>query len=494
MRRRTRALAGLAAAASCCLVAAAPAASSARYDRALDTVAAPRGELVQTSSLEVPGGGRIVRYAQRVGGLPVLDAEAVVVTGAGAPDVLTDDTEPALVPVDERPGISRGAAIAAAKRYASVTQLRAPSRARLGIDRSGALAWRVSLPAADPLGDFMVTVDADSGDRIEVRDLLARLTGSATIFDPNPVTTQGSYNGLKDAKDHDSDLLTSLRQPVALERLTSPEGCLVGIYAEAKLGKKPKPVCAPNADFTALTRSDDRFEAVMSYYHVDHTRAYVDSLGLTEPLRQKPQRIRADAIKQDNSFFSPMIRTLTFGTGGVDDGEDADVINHEYGHSLQDQAVHNFGLSVSAGSMGEGFGDYLAAAMSAERTGGSEFDPCIFDWDGISYSPTGCGRRADKPLTLSKAQDRCRREVHCLGQAWSSVLYGLRGTIGDDPAGLSVMDRVVLESHFMLVPRATFRDGARALIKSDQLLYAGAHVPTIEAALVARKFCKPKGC
>ena len=33
--------------------------------------------------------------------------------------------------------------------------------------------------------------------------------------------------------------------------------------------------------------------------------------------------------------------------------------------------------------MGEGFGDYLAAAMSALITGGNAtFDACIFDWDG----------------------------------------------------------------------------------------------------------------
>jgi hypothetical protein len=56
------------------------------------------------------------------------------------------------------------------------------------------------------------------------------------------------------------------------------------------------------------------------------------------------------------------------------------------------------------------------------------------------------------------------------------------------------MDRVVLESHFMLGKRSSFRDGARALIAADELLYAGAHVPAIEAELIERQFCKRSGC
>ena len=212
----------------------------------------------------------------------------------------------------------------------------------------------------------MVLVDARSAEEISTRDVLWRADLSATLFDPNPVVSQGSYSGLLDAKDRDSTLLTSLRVPVSLPRITSPEGCLVGVYADARLGKRAKPVCRPSLDFTGVTRSDDRFEALMAYFHIDRTRAYVDSLGLSASLRAKPQKVRANAIPADNSFYSTMTRSMTLGTGGVDDGEDADVIVHEYGHSLQDQAVNGaFGRTVATGSMGEGFGDYLAAAMSA---------------------------------------------------------------------------------------------------------------------------------
>ena len=459
---------------------------------------APSAQLAVGDRVPVPGGGLIHRYRQRAGGLPVFGAEAVVADPAdSAPVLVTDTTTARIEPAPADSAIPRGRAIAAARLAADAARLRAAPRARLGFDpRTGSLAWEVSLPSARPLADYVVLVDARSGEKISTRDVLWRADLSATLFDPNPVVSQGSYSDLLDAKDRDSTLLTSLRVPVSLPRITSPEGCLVGVYADARLGKRVKPVCRPSLDFTGVTRSDDRFEALMAYFHIDRTRAYVDSLGLSESLRARPQRVRANAIPADNSFYSSMTQSMTLGSGGVDDGEDADVIVHEYGHSLQDQAIKGaFGRTIATGSMGEGFGDYLAAAMSALVTGGNPgFDACIFDWDSISYSPTGCGRRADRALTLKRAERRCLLEIHCVGEAWSGLLYELRAALGADTLGQSVMDRVVLESHFMLGKRSSFRDGARALIAADELLYAGAHVPAIEAELIERQFCKRSGC
>ena len=459
---------------------------------------APSAQLAVGERVPVPGGGLIHRYRQRAGGLPVFGAEAVVADPPdSAPVLVTDTTAARIEPAPADSAIPRGRAIAAARLAADAARLRAAPRARLGFEpRTGSLAWEVSLPSARPLADFVVLVDARSGEKISTRDVLWRADLSATLFDPNPVVSQGSYSDLLDAKDRDSTLLTSLRVPVSLPRITSPEGCLVGVYADARLGKRAKPVCRPSLDFTGVTRSDDRFEALMAYFHIDRTRAYVDSLGLSESLRARPQRVRANAIPADNSFYSSMTQSMTLGSGGVDDGEDADVIVHEYGHSLQDQAIKGaFGRTIATGSMGEGFGDYLAAAMSALVTGGNPgFDACIFDWDSISYSPTGCGRRADRALTLKRAERRCLLEIHCVGEAWSGLLYELRAALGADTLGQSVMDRVVLESHFMLGKRSSFRDGARALIAADELLYAGAHVPAIEAELIERQFCKRSGC
>ncbi len=469
-------------------------------ERAVSGVEAPRAELSLADSVAAPGGGLINRYRQRVDGLPVLGAEAVVVAVPGAGTELISDSTVRAMPetIDAADlAVSQRSATEQAMKAVGVARLRSQPTAKLGIDRStGRPAWQVTLPAWRPLGDFEVTIDATTGAALSRRNLIQEATGSAKIYSPNPVVEQQSYAGLKDRMDRDSPLLTSLLIPVTLERLTDTRGCLRGTYVDARLGKRGHKVCAKHADFTELTRSDDEFEAVMAYYHVDRERAYADSLGLSEPLRHKPQRVLANAIPDDNSFYSPADHTLVLGTGGIDDGEDADVISHEYGHSLQDQsAPGSLNTGRQGGTMAEGYGDYMAATMSALTTGGSRWDTCIFDWDGIPYSPDGtCGRTADTDLDVKTAERRCGKEIHCVGQVYSSMLIGLRTSLGNDTSGRSVMDRIVLEANFMGSSKTNYRSTARALLASDQLLYAGAHEAPIEQALVERKFCPASGC
>jgi Fungalysin metallopeptidase (M36) len=477
-------------------------AGSASADQLARTVArvdAPRAQLDRAQTNAVPGGGQIRHYQQKIAGLPVFGAEAVVVVPPGADSIIVSDT------TSDRgswsptaPAISAGDAIAAARSATGAKRLRSKAQAKLGYTKSGALAWEVSLPSAKPLADFVVAVDARSGKKLSSKDVLKRATttGSAMIFNPNPVVEQGGYSGLKDKNDKDYALLTSLRVPVTLENLVdSAKGCLKGTLVDARVGKQGKKVCSPGFDFTGVTRSDDDFEALMAYFHIDRERTYADSLGLSQPLRQKAQKVFADAIPDDNSFYSSQTQELVLGTGGVDDGEDADVISHEYGHSLQDQASPHSLQTREGGTIGEGFGDYMAAAMNDLSFPGSAFDTCIFDWDGISYSATGtCGRTADVTQNLTTAERKCQKEIHCVGQVVSSTLFELRQALGNDVNGQSIMDRVTLEANFSNSKGTTFKSFAKGLLAADQLLYAGAHIPTIEADLVSRKFCKSSGC
>ena len=75
----------------------------------------------------------------------------------------------------------------------------------------------------------------------------------------------------------------------------------------------------------------------------------------------------------------------------MDDAEDAEVVVHEYGHSVQDDQVPGFGSTLQAGSIGEAFGDYLAVevGLSAAANKGwpVETSPaCVADWDSTSYT------------------------------------------------------------------------------------------------------------
>ena len=103
----------------------------------------------------------------------------------------------------------------------------------------------------------------------------------------------------------------------------------------------------------------------MSYYHIDTLQRYIQSLGFKN-INNRSIKVNVNGTTDDNSFYSPSTKALTFGTGGVDDAEDAGIIAHEYGHSIQDNQVPGFGSSAEGGAMGEGFGDFLVLHMKMQ--------------------------------------------------------------------------------------------------------------------------------
>lgn len=127
------------------------------------------------------------------------------------------------------------------------------------------------------------------------------------------------------------------------------------------------------------------------------------------------------------------------------------------------------------------------------------------EWDATSYDdnsmpPPGiCLRRTDDPSTRSQQQTYCQtiypfdaNEIHCIGEVWSSALFDLRTSLGDDGGGDSIVDKVVLASHFLLPPNPSFQEASEALIAADESEYgASDHCTAIRAELVARELLSP---
>jgi hypothetical protein len=366
-------------------------------------------------------------------------------------------------------------------------QLRGGISARTFVQPNGAgrLVWRVIVPSGRPLGDFEVLVDAASGEVVRTRDLLRRTRrGHAKLFNPNPVVEHEGLSGLeKDRRDRDTRLLTSLRVRATLHGIKDGQHCLRGQWVHAKVGRHPAhEVCKPGLRWNSVRRAKDRFEGLMAYFHVDRAQRYIQRLGFhgQNGINDRPQIVVADAFREDNSFFSPATRRIKYGSGGVDDAEDADVILHEYGHAIQDAQEPGFGTGSQAGAIGEGFGDYWAAVMSSRLRGTRNRDNvCIFDWDGVTWGSfvdkfnRRCGRRADRNESLPRAQDRCSLDIHCVGEAWSSALWALRTEYGINPIAF---DRIVLASQFMYTtPHEPFDEAVDALVTADQDLPGGGH-------------------
>lgn len=266
--------------------------------------------------------------------------------------------------------------------------------------------------------------------------------GTGLVFNPNPVATSGSYAGLEDNKDADSEALNAQRVSVTLTGLDG-SGFLRGTYAVV-VTETGNPAYETDCTFE-YTRRDDRFEQVMAYYWVTQSQAYTRGLGFTETsglwrgINADQQRVRINQWGADNSFATTHPKDeMRFGKGGVDDAEDGEVILHELGHQIHFSASTTFFSSVEAGGISEGFGDYWAATVS-EWAAGVQPDPeCIAEWDSTSYTsgPVHCLRRLDRNLMYPTD---ITGTVHRDGQIWSHALWNLRRAVGATCADTAIL-------------------------------------------------------
>jgi hypothetical protein len=309
----------------------------------------------------------------------------------------------------------------------------------------------------------------------------AASTAPAQVFAPNPVADLGIQT-LTDQKDADyfsaDPVLRKAYHRVTLTDLDG-SGTLTGAYAKvlSETGK-----AATGTSFI-FTRDQDQFEQVMGYYWITRAQLYIQSLGFGSTLpavNQRQQLLRINQFGGDNSFYREGTGklTITLGKGGVDDAEDAEVIVHEYGHSVQDNQVPGFGSTPEAGAIGEGFGDYLAVTVSAHEAPTAD-EPCVADWDSVSYTSTvpHCLRRVDGDKHYPEDLED---EVHADGEIWSRALWDIRTALGPKLA-----DTIIIRAQFGFAANTTMRAAAAATIATASL-YGTPAKRAVTAAFAAR--------
>jgi hypothetical protein len=375
----------------------------------------------------------------------------------------------------------------------------APAVERLLARRNGRLVdtWRVSVFSLRPAVAATVDVEAASGLVAAVRDDRVMADGTATVFDPNAVVAARD-NTLREPieaggvdPDLDSAPLTAALTTLPLREFDAtffPTGRIVGPWVDVR-GHGPHVGTA-----LTYTRGDKRFEGPMAYAHLDRMQRYFQALGFTGAagVNAEPQdtyTIRVEGF--DNSFYMPAQDLMLFGAGGVDDAEDGEVVLHEYGHAVQDAQVPGWGNTHEGGSMGEGFGDWLAGNYYAGSISRGFQDECIADWDATSYSDENppCLRRLDRDKHYP--EDMTNTSVHADGEIWSAFLWTIRNTLprksldrvprttltGGPRQQLPESElrtgnsmRLVLTSHEFLTPNADFGDGVAALLMAADAL------------------------
>ena len=457
-------------------------------------------------------GGDYVRFQQEIDGVPVFNGQVVVSLGANNQVRGVASNAIANGPADDSASLSSADAVklATAAVAPGATQRSLPSAELVAYPagEGSTLAWHVVIPTASPAADWNVVLDASSGRVLARWDGIFEVDGSGLVFSPNPVQDTGN-TALVDGADAATPALDAARSNVTLTNLGAVNNKLVGDFADlAGTGINQGPTL-PYVPGTAdevtrvynYDRSNDRFEEATVYHAITEAQKLIQSLGFTD-VNDRSIPIDVHYNSQDNSFFSTGDGGLHFGDGGVDDAEDADIVIHEYGHSIHQDQVPGWG-GGEQGAMGEGFGDLLAV-MSVLRNGRprvrGDGSQVLRGRVGCGVLQPGHGQSGQRLPALGERPQREHRGRHRHlfrrphpGARRRSLLVG-----GDDlrvrrprrrHRGPQLAPRAVIESHESQVPDASdaaFENQIGAMLVADQTLNAGANITLIQTCALAR--------
>ncbi|MEU0878984.1 M36 family metallopeptidase [Lentzea sp. NPDC005914] len=409
-------------------------------------------------------------YEQTFDGKPVLGAYYVEHVDKATGVKTVDDGRLAVGSVDVTPAVTA--------EDAKTKSAGAPQGAELKVLPGAGLVYEVTSGEGKELKRTLV--HAETGAVVKTESLVKFAEGTGKVFSPNPVVSQQNES-LKDNNDADSAVPAAAYKSVTLSDLDG-SGYLKGKYAQLT-GAKSKLAYNKNNKFE-YTRHNPFFEQVNVYWGVTEAQKYIQSLGFTN-INNEAQKITTLGETADNSYYTPSKDLITFGTGGVDDAEDLEVVWHELGHAIQDAQVPGFGSSDEGGAIGEGFGDWWAMIMASRDSKDTATTPyaCVMDWDSTSYTTTTphCIRRTDTNKTIADKTG----EVHDDGEIWSRALFDIYKKFGREKSA-----KIVLEAQFSYSPSTSFTAAANATVATAQKLYGDADAAAVTSAFKARGIIK----
>jgi hypothetical protein len=313
----------------------------------------------------------------------------------------------------------------------------------------------------------------------------------AKIFNPDPLTKLNQVYGLpyKDSSDLDLPWFQSAYDTVwvpvyydDVAQIFIPEND----YAVIEDFENPS--IAPstgNNPILFFGRNQGGFEEYNILWHIHQFHDHISSLGY-DTLMDLQVRVDAHGLfGADNSVFNRNggNPTLSFGIGGVDDAEDADVIIHEYCHGISWSANSNDNFSYERSALDEGLADYFATSYSRDI---SAFNwQKMFTWDG--HNEFWGGRTATSSNVYPNGSG-----IYALGEIWNAAMSAIWTDLGR-----TVTDKLMLECLHFFNNSTTLPEAAYYMMQCDTLLFGGIHANTICTHFRNRNLldlnCKPVG-
>lgn len=490
-------------------------------------------ELTLTDDLTTEDGGRVVRFEQHAGDVPVLERGATIEVDARGAITVHAALAPRL-PARLWPVVDRHTAARSAERVVAVGVDASEATLAVwpGIARtadSARLVWRL-LPRADGLPFAPeILVDAETGRVVLARERARTMVG-ASMYRDNPARTPGLDpipfpDGFAPSGEPLENETIAARTCVDRQRTESFGGDRVHACDLVAIAR-PRPdgtyVEKPDDDPTSAGRDEDAFAEVSMYTHLSRVYAFFRALAPPGTTRIVAGKVPFTAVANlrlapgldghgdesragdpsvplvpfANAFFAPANDAFgaLYGTkgGGLWFGQgprrdyayDGDVVYHEFTHGVIDATmalasyvVDDEGLSAAPGALNEGLADYFSSALTG--------DPELGEYAAQDIAE-------GLPFVRSLANDdACARmvtgEVHFDSTAYSGALWEAR-------ASLSTIERVVFDRlvyrTLLVHPRfatPTFAEMSEVLLATlDRRSSLGARA--LRASLAARGF------
>lgn len=343
--------------------------------------------------------------------------------------------------------------------------------------------------------EWIVYLEAASGEVLQAIDNLAEANGRGLVFNPNPVIALGGSAAVLTEGGRPVRKVPAAAYETVRLRDLGPGRHLDGKRVTTRptnrsvTGKRR--ISRRDRDYLVFA-DENGFEEVMAYYHLDAAIRYLESMGYRgrRAIFRDPLPVNVSATRHDQSWYSPGYRQINFGRGGgVNDAEDAETILHEFGHALQDFICPDFGQSDEAAAMGEGFGDYFALSFFAElKEHLPAYKTAVMSWDGIGWRRREPRCVRNIATTKTYASFAAGRGPHENGRIWAATLWDIREALGRE-----IADRLIVESHFQLDGFTTFARGARAIVDADDNLYRGRHRSRLRGIFRRRRIGPVRG-
>lgn len=311
------------------------------------------------------------------------------------------------------------------------------------------------------------------------------------IFHPDPLTRLGLSYGAPYVDSNDAALSWFIPAYDSVFVPATWDATSLSILPEhdyARIVDFQTPNIAPlilNSSTSWADRSQGGFEDYNVLWHIANFHDHIASMGYDTLMNLQVEVDAHGMFGADNSVFNRNAGnpTLSFGTGGVDDAEDADVIIHEYCHGISWSANQNDNFTNERAALDEGLADYFATSYS--RSINSFNWQNMFSWDG--HNPYWSGRTAATSNNYPNASG-----IYGLGEIWNAALSAIWTDLGR-----TVTDKLMLESLHFYTNSTSLTQAAYYLLQCDTLLFGGIHTNTLCLHLSAKNLlgtnCRPLG-